>query len=111
MNYFRSRDALFNALGARIFGRLTPSAQVLETSAVYPPSRARLTLKASFEADVTFHETAGLAGGRQMVTLLHLAFEGLILNTLTVPGVLEIQPNLDPWIDLLVERLLPEPQA
>lgn len=42
-NYFRTRDALYEALGERVYERLAPDAAVLESAADIPPSRARLT--------------------------------------------------------------------
>lgn len=42
-NYFRTRDALYDALGVRIYERLTPAPEVLDSAADVPPSRARLT--------------------------------------------------------------------
>lgn len=42
-NYFRSRDALYDALGVRIYERLAPGPGVLATAADVPPSRERLT--------------------------------------------------------------------
>lgn len=146
VNYLRTRDALYHALGERIFERLTPSPEALEESSAKPPSRARLialmhelmeriqvqpelqiallelrlestrrpalertlteTLRSSLELDVAFHARAGLPGGRLEVVLLHLAMEGLILNTFTLPDVLEVAGR-DEFIDELVTRLVP----
>ncbi len=43
-NYLPSRDALFEAMGARIFERLTPSEEELGDSADEPPSRVRMVV-------------------------------------------------------------------
>ncbi len=150
VNYFRSRDQLFQALGERIFERLTPSPEELEESSAKPPSRARFvelmhelmervraqpelqlallelrlestrrpaleqaltkTLRRAFDLDVAFHEKAGLPGGRTEVILLHLAMGGLILNTFTLPGVLEVAER-DELIGTIVARLVPPASA
>ncbi|MEM6792078.1 MAG: TetR family transcriptional regulator [Myxococcota bacterium] len=129
-NYFKTRDALMEALGERIFERLTPTEAERARSAEAPPSRARLvdlmkrlvervnreldlqrallelrleamrrpklrthlanTLRRAVDADLAFHEAARLPGGRFEIVLLHLAFEGLILNTVTLPEVLDV---------------------
>jgi DNA-binding transcriptional regulator YbjK len=41
-NYFRTRDALYDAMGERIYERLAPQPDVLASVADVPPSRARL---------------------------------------------------------------------
>lgn len=42
-NYFRTRDALYDAIGARIYERLAPDPAALASAAEVPPSRERLT--------------------------------------------------------------------
>lgn len=42
-NYFRTRDALLEALGQRVYERLAPDGSVLASAGDVPPSRARLT--------------------------------------------------------------------
>lgn len=146
VNYFRSRDTLFDALGARIFERLSLDQATLKKEACLPPSRERLvqlmkalmtrvmaqpelqvallelrlesarrpqlrlmlakTLGASLALDLEFHTQAGLPGGQLEVVLLHLALEGLILNIITLPEVLNIQDQ-DAVIETLVLRLVP----
>lgn len=64
------------------------------------------TLRHALQLDVEFHARAGLPGGRDEVVLLHLAFEGLILNTLTVPDALAVAGR-DDLITVLVKRLVP----
>lgn len=147
VNYLRSRDALFQAMGERIFERLTPSPAELDAKVKHAPSRGRLvtlmhelmqrahaqpnlhvallelrlestrrpelaraltaTLRRALALDVSFHETAALPGGRCEVVLLHLAIGGLILNTVTLPEVLEVAGDED-VVRTLVTRLVPE---
>lgn len=63
------------------------------------------TLRHNLEADVVFHEQAGLPGGRREVVLLHLAIDGLILELLTTPGALAID-DVDAVVATVVERLV-----
>jgi len=65
------------------------------------------TLAAAFALDLDFHRRAQLPGGREEVVLLHLAIEGLILNTITLPEVLEVRGRAE-LIDTIVARLVPE---
>jgi len=147
VNYFRSRDALYQALGEQIFERLMPSEVALAESANKKPSRKRVvelmeelmqrvmaqpalqiallelrlestrrpelraaltkTLQKALEVDVLFHEQAGLPGGRKEVIHLHLAFEGLILNSITLPDVLGVAGKKE-IIRELVEGVMPK---
>ncbi|WP_067248401.1 TetR/AcrR family transcriptional regulator [Microbacterium resistens] len=77
------------------------SARRPELSAVLAP-----WLRAGFEGDVAFNETAGLPGGRREIALFHYAIDGLLLDRLTTP----IDPDLpvDDVVDALVDGLLPE---
>ncbi|UGS25902.1 TetR family transcriptional regulator [Microbacterium resistens] len=77
------------------------SARRPELSAVLAP-----WLRAGFEGDVAFNETAGLPGGRREIVLFHYAIDGLLLDRLTTP----IDPDLpvDDVVDALVDGLLPE---
>ncbi|MGX1933897.1 TetR/AcrR family transcriptional regulator [Microbacterium resistens] len=77
------------------------SARRPELSAVLAP-----WLRAGFEGDVAFNETAGLPGGRREIALFHYAIDGLLLDRLTTP----IEPDLpvDDVVDALVDGLLPE---
>ncbi|MEO1062545.1 MAG: TetR family transcriptional regulator [Actinomycetota bacterium] len=62
-------------------------------------------VRRAFEADLEFHESAGLPGGAQEIVLLHLAVGGLITELLTLPDALGIE---DPAmiLGLLVDRLV-----
>ncbi len=62
-------------------------------------------VRQAFEADVAFHERAGLAGGPEEIVLLHLAIGGLILDVLTLPDALPLD-DVDRIIALLVDRLV-----
>lgn len=61
-------------------------------------------LREGFEADVAFHESRGLPGGRDAVVALHHAVNGLLWDHLTVP----LQPDADPAevVERLTRRLL-----
>lgn len=62
-------------------------------------------VRLAFDADVAFHERAGLAGGPDEIVLLHLAIGGLILDVLTLPDALPLG-DVDDTIALLVDRLV-----
>ncbi|MFD5144846.1 TetR/AcrR family transcriptional regulator [Streptomyces sp. NPDC058401] len=68
---------------------------------------------AELEANVAWHLEAGLPGDRQGVVLIYLAMLGLIVDDLTVPGLLEPRSadGIEGLIDTMVERLLPEGPA
>ena len=146
VNYYRSRDDLYGAMGERIFERLLPSDRELRQSAEKPASRARYvelmhelmervleqpemqialwelrlestrrpelrealsgTLRDALAVDLDFHHRAGLPGGEDEVVMLHLAFEGLILNLITLPEVLEVGRRQG-LVEELVLRLIP----
>ncbi|WP_405495935.1 TetR/AcrR family transcriptional regulator [Streptomyces sp. NBC_00096] len=65
---------------------------------------------AGLEANIAWHLEAGLPGDRQGVVLIHLAMLGLIVDDLTVPGLLDPHP-VEGLIEAMVERLLPERPA
>ncbi len=144
-NVFRSRAALLEGLATRVFERLTPGHDELETEAAAAPTRAQwvhlmqqlvrrvraqphlqlalLELRVestrrpelvepltavvhrAFEADVAFHERAGLPGGPDEIVLLHLAIGGLITDVLTLPDALPLD-DVDAIIERLVDRLV-----
>jgi hypothetical protein len=56
-----------------------------------PELRASFTtsVRADLEEGIRFHREAGLPGGDETVTVLYLAMLGLLLEHLTLPGVLE----------------------
>ncbi len=62
-------------------------------------------VRAAFDADVAFHERAGLAGGPEEIVLLHLAIGGLITDVLTLPDALPLD-DVDGIIERLVDRLV-----
>ncbi len=144
-NHFRTRDQLIAALGKRIYVRLTPADDYLESRSADSPTKAQwvrlmaellervrtqpdlhlalleLRLEAtrrpelvgplsavvaeSLDADMAFHETSGLPGGRHEVVLMHLAIGGLITEMLTLPTALGIT-DTNAIIETLVERLI-----
>ncbi|MEV7229975.1 MULTISPECIES: TetR family transcriptional regulator [Polymorphospora] len=73
-----------------------------------PELHAELTrfLAADLAANIDFHVDAGLPGDRRGVVLLYLAMFGLIIEDLTVPGLLAPH-RPDTLIEDLVARLLP----
>ncbi|MEV0397684.1 TetR/AcrR family transcriptional regulator [Polymorphospora rubra] len=73
-----------------------------------PELHAELTrfLAADLAANIDFHVDAGLPGDRRAVVLLYLAMFGLIVEDLTVPGLLAPH-RPDTLIEDLVTRLLP----
>jgi AcrR family transcriptional regulator len=72
-----------------------------------PELQAELTRLFSAELDdnIRFHLDAGLPGDRDAVVLLYLAMSGLIVDDLTVPGLLAPYP-LDGLIGGMVARIL-----
>jgi DNA-binding transcriptional regulator YbjK len=146
-NYYRSREALLNALAERIDERLRPDDATQERLARAKPSRARYvtlmkllvrrvlakpelhlalielkleasrrpalrealrtTLARNFEADLTFHRRAKLAGGRRELVLLHAAFDGLLLDQLTT-SQLASGRELIRVIREIVEAIVPD---
>ncbi len=147
VNYLRTREALLQALGERIYERLTPDETARARSASQPPSPERMrelmhelldrvlgqpelqiallelrleatrrpnlektltdTVQRSLSLDLAFHKEADLPGGRAEVVLLHLAMEGLILNTVTLPEALGLDADRKRWVDEIVARIVP----
>ncbi|MFD7814331.1 TetR/AcrR family transcriptional regulator [Streptomyces sp. NPDC059785] len=80
----------------------------------------RPALRESFTASVrgdlaqgmAFHRETGLPGGDETVTVLYLAMLGLLLEHLTLPGVLDgVLPGItvpDALVDLIVATVVPE---
>ncbi|MEU3911024.1 TetR family transcriptional regulator [Streptomyces sp. NPDC029721] len=98
----------------RLLGRLRrePSIQtaVLELrleATRRPELREELSafLAAELEANIAWHLEAGLPGDRQGVELLYFAMQGLIVDDLTVPALLDAHP-VEPLLGVMVERLL-----
>ncbi|MEU8867315.1 TetR/AcrR family transcriptional regulator [Streptomyces umbrinus] len=71
------------------------------------------TIRADLEYGMEFHRGAGLPGGDETVTVLYLAMLGLILEHLTLPGVLEgVLPGVtvpDGLVERIVATIVPEP--
>ncbi|MEV0173309.1 TetR family transcriptional regulator [Streptomyces sp. NPDC050803] len=78
-----------------------------------PELRASYTksVRADLEEGMEFHRNAGLPGGDETVTVLYLAMLGLLLEHLTLPGVLEgVLPGVtvpDGLIERIVETIVP----
>jgi AcrR family transcriptional regulator len=62
------------------------------------------TLRDGYHADVAYHATTGLPGGRFEIALLHYAIDGLLLDMLTTPIDEEITP--DRAVAAFAERLV-----
>ncbi|MFJ9039513.1 TetR/AcrR family transcriptional regulator [Streptomyces sp. NPDC102406] len=79
-----------------------------------PELRASLmkSLRADLDFGITFHTESGLPGGAEDVTLLYLGMLGLILEHLTMPGLLDDAiPGVNTPDDLvrrLVARIVPD---
>ncbi|MBB1253888.1 TetR family transcriptional regulator [Streptomyces sp. OF3] len=73
-----------------------------------PELRAVLTerVRADVEHNVTQHEAAGLPGDATAVRLLYLAFNWLIVEQLTLPGVFS-EAESEEMVAAAVDRLIP----
>lgn len=140
-NYFSSRDALLDQVGAHIHVRLAPDPAQVEETLRAPRDRdlvvrfmrdilrrvhadragylalleLRLeatrrpelrtgfteTIRAQLEDSIAFHLDSGLPGDRTTVVLLYIAMTGLIVESLTLPGVLGDE---DALVNALVDR-------
>ncbi|PSM38420.1 TetR family transcriptional regulator [Streptomyces dioscori] len=69
------------------------------------------TVRADLEYGMEFHRAAGLPGGAETVTILYLAMLGLILEHLTLPGVLNgVLPGVsvpDDLVERIVDTIVP----
>ncbi|UFQ14738.1 MULTISPECIES: TetR/AcrR family transcriptional regulator [Streptomyces] len=74
-----------------------------------PDLRAVLTerVRADLDANVAYHEGSGLPGDATAVRLLHLAFNWLIVEQLTLPDVLS-EAERDALVAAAVERIVTE---
>ncbi|MCP9957360.1 TetR/AcrR family transcriptional regulator [Streptomyces sudanensis] len=74
-----------------------------------PALRAELerAVRAELDRNTRFHLEAGLPGDADTVLALHLVMTGLLLEHLTLPGVLP-PAELDRTVEALVERIVPE---
>jgi DNA-binding transcriptional regulator YbjK len=70
------------------------------------------SVRGDLEYGMEFHRDAGLPGGDETVTVLYLAMLGLILEHLTLPGVLEgILPGVsvpEGLVERIVATVVPE---
>ncbi|WP_030610287.1 TetR/AcrR family transcriptional regulator [Streptomyces sclerotialus] len=73
-----------------------------------PELRTELTatIRGVLEEDIRFHEEGGLPGDRTAVMLMYLAMTGLMLEQLTLPGVVPGEET-DGLIAALVDRVIP----
>ncbi|MFH8464714.1 TetR/AcrR family transcriptional regulator [Streptomyces sp. NPDC017991] len=71
------------------------------------------TIRADLEYGMEFHRAAGLPGGDETVTILYVAMLGLILEHLTLPGVLDgVLPGVsvpDGLVERIVDTIVPRP--
>ncbi|MGV9880348.1 TetR/AcrR family transcriptional regulator [Streptomyces sp. NPDC003006] len=74
-----------------------------------PDLRAVLTerVRADLDANLAYHEASGLPGDATGVRLLYLAFNWLIVEQLTLPGVLS-EAERDALVTAAVERIVAE---
>ncbi|MFH8598033.1 TetR/AcrR family transcriptional regulator [Streptomyces sp. WAC 06783] len=72
-----------------------------------PALRALLTerVRADVDANVAYHEESGLPGDATAVRLLYLAFNWLIVEQLTLPGVFS-EAERDQLVEAAVERIV-----
>ncbi|WP_030254843.1 TetR/AcrR family transcriptional regulator [Streptomyces violens] len=64
------------------------------------------TMRGALEDDLRFHREGGLPGDRTAVLLMYLAMTGLMLEQLTLPGVVPAEET-DGLIAALVDRVIP----
>ncbi|GAA3021963.1 TetR/AcrR family transcriptional regulator [Kitasatospora albolonga] len=63
-------------------------------------------VRADVDANVTYHEASGLPGDAEAVRLLYLAFNWLIVEQLTLPGVFS-EEERERLVTAAVERIVP----
>ncbi|MEV0603658.1 TetR family transcriptional regulator [Streptomyces sp. NPDC050315] len=68
------------------------------------------TMRSALEDDLRFHREGGLPGDRTAVLLMYLAMTGLMLEQLTLPGVVPAEET-DGLIAALVDRVIPTDQG
>jgi DNA-binding transcriptional regulator YbjK len=70
------------------------------------------SVRGDLEEGIDFHRNAGLPGGDETVTVLYLAMLGLLLEHLTLPGVLEgVLPGVgvpEGLVERIVGAVVPE---
>lgn len=59
------------------------------------------------EFNVTNHATSGLPGNRETVVLLYLALNGLVIEQLTLPGVLADDGTVEDLVSTVVRAVTP----
>ncbi|MFB7614514.1 TetR/AcrR family transcriptional regulator [Kitasatospora sp. NPDC056181] len=64
------------------------------------------TIREQLEANIAYHLDEGFPGDRETVVLLYLAMTGLLVEHLTLPGVLG-EDGLAALVDTVVERIVP----
>ncbi|MFF8830157.1 TetR/AcrR family transcriptional regulator [Streptomyces sp. NPDC015131] len=74
-----------------------------------PALRDRLTraVREQLDENVRFHLEAGLPGDTDTVLVLYLAMTGVLLEHVTLPGVLP-EAELDRIVETVVDRIVPE---
>ncbi|WP_432190512.1 TetR/AcrR family transcriptional regulator [Streptomyces sp. Tue6028] len=106
------RDLLARATGDRT-GYLALFEMRLEATR-RPALRASYTesVRGDLEQGMAFHRAAGLPGGDETVTVLYLAVLGLLLEQLTLPGVLDgVLPGVavpDELLERIVATIVPQ---
>ncbi|MEU1023568.1 TetR/AcrR family transcriptional regulator, partial [Streptomyces sp. NPDC005904] len=104
--------ALMREVVGRVSGFRTGYLALLELrleSVRRPGLRAVLTerVRADLDANLAYHEASGLPGDATAVRLLYLAFNWLILEQLTLPGVLT-EAEREALVAAAVERIVTE---
>ncbi|MER6344081.1 TetR/AcrR family transcriptional regulator [Streptomyces sp. NPDC001595] len=109
--------ALMHDLMTRVTGDRTGYLALLELrleATRRPELRASYTesVRGELEYGMTFHREAGLPGGDETVVVLYLAMLGLILEQVTLPGVLDgVLPGTgvpEELVERIVARIVPE---
>jgi DNA-binding transcriptional regulator YbjK len=70
-------------------------------------SAVTATVREGLDASIAFHLGAGLPGDRSTVLVLYLAMTGLILESLTIPGVLG-DNSVAELTELIVRTVVPD---
>lgn len=64
-------------------------------------------VREDLEFNVTNHAASGLPGDRSTVLWLYLALTGLVIDHLTLPGVLDVEGSTDALVEQVVRATLP----
>ncbi|WP_329122650.1 TetR/AcrR family transcriptional regulator [Streptomyces sp. NBC_01465] len=75
----------------------------------WPALRAELTvaLQTVLDANIAFHLASGMPGDAETVRLLYVSMTGLLVEHLTLPGLLG-EDSTARLVEALVERIVPE---